>query len=142
MPRLAATFDLKGDGRIVICRRTYAHYAGKYSEAQFANNTDVANPSLVRYDYTGPAGQGMDFAPGFDPANYTAILDGTFPTANVFFEDGLHSPVTRSSRRRSAARSRRGRYAKADLRLARRRRLHRGLHHARQRHDRRSSATA
>ena len=70
VPRLAATFDAKGDGRS-CCRRTYAHYAGKYSEAQFAGNTDVANPSLVRYAYTGPAGQGSDFAPGFDPANYT-----------------------------------------------------------------------
>ena len=94
VPRLAATYDVKGDSRCVI-QGTYAHYAGKYSEAQFTNNTDVANPSLIRYQYTGPAGQGMDFAPGFDPANYTAILDGTFPTANVRFEDGLHSPVTK-----------------------------------------------
>ena len=70
VPRLAATFDVKGDGRIVL-QATYAHYAGKYSEAQFASNTDVANPSLIRYAYTGPAGQGMDFAPGFDLANYT-----------------------------------------------------------------------
>ncbi len=94
VPRLAATFDAKGDGRVVI-QGTYAHYAGKYSEAQFTSNTDVASPSLVRYEYTGPAGQGMDFAPGLDPANYSVILDGTFPTANVRFEDGLHSPLTR-----------------------------------------------
>ena len=41
------------------CRRTYAHYAGKYSEAQFANNTDVGNPEPAsRSDYTGPAGTG------------------------------------------------------------------------------------
>jgi carboxypeptidase family protein len=94
VPRLAATWDVKADGKFVI-QSTYAHYAGKYSEAQFTNNTDVANPSLIRYGYTGPAGQGMDFAPGFDPANYTVLIDGTFPTANVRFEDGLHSPVTR-----------------------------------------------
>jgi hypothetical protein len=94
VPRLAATYDARGDGRVVI-QGTYAHYAGKYSEAQFTSNTDVANPSQIRYQYTGPAGQGMDFAPGFDPANYTVILDGTFPTANVRFEDGLHSPVTK-----------------------------------------------
>ena len=48
-----------------------------------------------RHAYTGPEGQGMDFAPGLDPANYRTILDGTFPTANVRFEDGLHSPLTR-----------------------------------------------
>ena len=43
VPRLAATFDAKGDGRWVM-QGTYAHYAGKYSEAQFASNTDVAQP--------------------------------------------------------------------------------------------------
>jgi hypothetical protein len=94
VPRLAATFDAKGDGRFVI-QGTYAHYAGKYSEAQFTSNTDVANPSLIRYTYTGPAGEGMGFAPGLDINNYTQIIDGTFPTANVSFADGLHSPVTR-----------------------------------------------
>jgi hypothetical protein len=94
VPRLAATFDPKGNGKLVL-QATYAHYAGKYSEAQFANNTDVGNPSLVRYVYTGPAGQGLDFAPGLDVNNYTRVLDGNFPTANVFFEEGLHSPVTR-----------------------------------------------
>jgi hypothetical protein len=94
VPRLAATFDAKADGKIVI-QTSYAHYAGKYSESQFTNNTDVSNPSQVRYQYTGPAGQGMDFAPGLDPANYSVILDGNFPTANVRFEDGLHSPTTR-----------------------------------------------
>ena len=44
VPRLAATYDLKGDGRIVL-QTTYGHYAGKYSENQFANNTNVGNPS-------------------------------------------------------------------------------------------------
>jgi hypothetical protein len=94
VPRLAATYDVKGDSRFVV-QATYAHYAGKYSEAQFTSNTDVANPSLIRYAYTGPAGQGLDFAPGLDPANYTRILDGSFPTANISFAPGLHSPVTR-----------------------------------------------
>ena len=48
VPRLAATYDLRGDGRWVA-QATYAHYAGKYSEAQFTSNTDVGNPSLVIY---------------------------------------------------------------------------------------------
>jgi hypothetical protein len=39
--------------------------------------------------------QGRDFAPGFDPANYTRVLAGSFPTANVFIEDGVSSPVAR-----------------------------------------------
>ena len=93
VPRLAATYDVKGDGRY-IAQATYAHYAGKYSEAQFGGNTNVGNPSRVFAFYNGPAGQGLDFAPGFDLANYETFL-GIFPTANVFFEDNLSAPVTR-----------------------------------------------
>jgi hypothetical protein len=94
VPRLGVSYDVKGDGRWVA-QATYSHYAGKYTEAIFAENTDVGNPSQITYQYTGPAGQGVDFAPGLDLANYTQIVLGSFPTANVFFEDGMHSPVTR-----------------------------------------------
>jgi hypothetical protein len=94
VPRLAATYDVKGNGRW-IAQATYGHYAGKYSEAQFAGNSDVANPSLVIYEYTGPAGEGLGFAPGLNPANYTNVLLGSFPTANVFFEDGLSSALNK-----------------------------------------------
>jgi TonB dependent receptor len=94
VPRLAASYDIRGDGRFVA-QASYAHYAGKYSEAQFTSNTDVGNPSLVWYGYTGPSGQGLDFAPGFDPANYSDILFGSFATANVFFEDGLSSALNK-----------------------------------------------
>lgn len=93
VPRLAATYDLFGNGRSVV-QATYAWYAGKYSESQFANNTPVGNPALVEGEYIGPAGQGRDFAPGFDPNNYVPY-SGEFPTANVFFAPGLSSPVTR-----------------------------------------------
>jgi outer membrane receptor protein involved in Fe transport len=94
VPRLGATYDLRGDGRWVL-QGTYAHYAGKYSESQFVGNTDVANPSLVISPYFGPEGQGLDFAPGFDLSNYGTPILGSFPTANVAFADGLHSPLTR-----------------------------------------------
>jgi outer membrane receptor protein involved in Fe transport len=94
VPRLGATYDLAGDGRW-IAQATYAHYAGKYSEAQFAGNSDVGNPSLVIYQYTGPAGEGLGFAPGLNPANYTVPVLGSFPTANVFFEDGLSSALNK-----------------------------------------------
>jgi hypothetical protein len=93
VPRLAATYDMKGDGKYVL-QATYAHYAGKYSESQFGNNTNVGNPSAVFGIYQGPPGQGRDFAPGFNPDNYE-IVQGTFPTANVFFDKGLSSPTTR-----------------------------------------------
>jgi hypothetical protein len=94
VPRLGLTFDVEGNGRTVL-QATYGHYAGKYSEAQFASNTDVGNPSLVVYGYTGPAGQGRDFAPGMNPANYTTVIAASFPTANIFVADGLHSPIVR-----------------------------------------------
>jgi hypothetical protein len=93
VPRLAATYDVRGDGQL-IAQATYAHYAGKYSEAQFANNTNVGNPSATFGIYTGPAGQGRDFAAGFSPVNYETV-DGDFPTANIFFDESLSSPVTR-----------------------------------------------
>jgi hypothetical protein len=93
VPRLAASFDVLGNGEFVL-QSTYGHYAGKYSESQFANNTTVGNPSAVYAVYVGPSGEGLDFAPGFDPANYE-IYNAEFPTANIFFEDGLSSPLTK-----------------------------------------------
>ena len=45
------------------------------------------------YVYVGPDGQGYDYAPGFDLSNYV-LIGGNFPTANVFFQDGLSSPLT------------------------------------------------
>ena len=94
VPRLAATYDLLGDSTTIL-QGSYAHYSGKYNETQIGVNSPVGNPALVIFNYTGPEGQGRDFAPGFDPANYTQILAGSFPTANIFIEDGLSSPVTR-----------------------------------------------
>jgi hypothetical protein len=94
VPRLGASYDVTGEGKWIV-QATYAHYAGKYSETQFADNTDVGNPSLVVYQYSGPAGQGVDFAPGVDRANYTQVIGGGFPTANIFLDEDLHSPVTK-----------------------------------------------
>jgi len=93
VPRLGATFDVKSDGRWIL-QATYAHYSGKASETQFADNTNVGNPSSVTYTYAGPAGSGVDFAPGFDLSRYT-ITAGTFPVANVFIDDGLGTPRTK-----------------------------------------------
>jgi outer membrane receptor protein involved in Fe transport len=94
VPRLGMTYDIEGNGRTVV-QATYGHYAGKYSEAQFAANTDVGNPSRVTYGYTGPAGQGRDFAPAYNVANYGQIISASFPTANVFVANGLSSPTVR-----------------------------------------------
>jgi hypothetical protein len=94
VPRLGAAFDVRGDGRFKL-EGTYSHYSGKYSETQFANNTNVGNPDYIYYVYSGPAGQGRDFAPGINPANYPDVLTGSFPTANVFYGPDIKSPVTR-----------------------------------------------
>ena len=94
VPRLGLSFDLEGNGRTVL-QTSYGHYAGKYSEAQFAANTDVGNPSRVTYGYTGPAGQGRNFAPAYNIANYGTIISASFPTANIFAGSGLKSPTVR-----------------------------------------------
>lgn len=93
VPRLAVSFDPKGDGRYRI-DATYAHYAGKYNEAQTAGNTNVGTPNYLYQLYVGPSGEGRSFAPGFDSANYVNT-GGVFPTANVFFDDNLSSPITK-----------------------------------------------
>jgi hypothetical protein len=94
VPRLGASFDIEGNGRSVL-QASYAHYAGKYSERQFGRNTAVGSPSNVTYGYTGPAGQGRDFAPGLDLRNYATIISASFPTANISMADGLSSQVAR-----------------------------------------------
>jgi hypothetical protein len=61
---------------------------------QFSRNTNVGNADRYTAQYVGPAGEGRTFSEGFNPANYAAI-SGTFPTANVFFDDDLTSPLTK-----------------------------------------------
>lgn len=92
-PRLGITYDISGNGNTVL-QASYAHYAGKLHQNQFVRNTNVTNPSRVTRAYIGPSGQGVDFAPGYDPANYT-VLSAAFPSANVFLEDGLAPPTSR-----------------------------------------------
>jgi hypothetical protein len=94
VPRLGASYDLTGTGQW-IAQATYGHYSGAYTVPLFLGAAEVGNPSLVTRAYTGPAGQGLDFAPGFDPANYTTLILGSFPTANVSYEDGIQSPLTK-----------------------------------------------
>ena len=92
LPRLGVSVDLDGNGQ-TVAQATYGRYSGRFTERSFGRNTNVATPSRVDLAYVGPAGAGRDFAPGFDLTNYR-IVGGNFPTANVFFEDGLTSPKT------------------------------------------------
>ena len=92
VPRLAASYDLRGDGVWKI-DATFGQYAGKYAETQVADNTNVGNPNYLGFDYIGPTGEGIDFAPGFDPRNY-AVDEGNFPVANVSIDPDVKSPLT------------------------------------------------
>jgi hypothetical protein len=92
VPRLGATWDATGDGATTV-QASYARYAGKYSESQIGRNTPVGTPDLLTLEYRGPAGQGLNFAPGFDLTNY-AVIGGSFPLETVFFDDNLRSPTT------------------------------------------------
>ena len=94
VPRLAAAYAVEESGRTVVYA-TYGHYSGKYGQVQFAVNTNVGRPSEVDYQYSGPAGEGRDFAPGFDLANYRTPTFANFPTGNVQVSDDIHSPLTR-----------------------------------------------
>ncbi|MDA8017336.1 MAG: TonB-dependent receptor [Thermoanaerobaculia bacterium] len=91
VPRLAASYDVRGDGKYRF-DLTYAQYAGKYSESQFAENTGVGNPASLVYEYAGPAGSGYDFAPAYDLNNYT-IRSASDGTQNVFVADNISSPL-------------------------------------------------
>jgi hypothetical protein len=94
VPRLGAAYDLTGDGSTVL-QATYGHYSGRYNQVQFSSNTSVSNPSEVDYVYAGPAGEGSEFAPGFDVTNYRQAVSANFPTANVRMSDDIQSPIVR-----------------------------------------------
>lgn len=91
VPRLAVSFDPMANGRFRF-DATYSQYSGRYNPAITAENTPTGNPSSFDAYYIGPAGEGRDFAPGFDPANYV-YYGGNVPDANVFIQDGLTSPT-------------------------------------------------
>ena len=94
VPRLGLAIDLDSKSATVL-QATYGHYSGKYSERQFGASTDVGTPSNIIYGYTGPDGQGKDFAPGFDVANYSTVISGSFPTKNKSFAEGTSSPLVK-----------------------------------------------
>lgn len=91
VPRLGLSFDPLANGKWKF-DATYAEYSGRYNPAITAENSPVGNPAVLSGRYTGPEGQGRDFAPGFDLGNYL-FYSASVPTANVFIEEGMSSPI-------------------------------------------------
>ena len=95
VPRLGVAFDLTGTGTY-MARATYAHYSGRYNDAIFVSNSAVGNPIEIDGVYTGPVGSGRGFSPGFSLSNYDFDdVFASFPTANVFYDSELSSPLTK-----------------------------------------------
>ena len=90
-PRLAASWDIRGDGRQKV-DLTFAQYSGRYTEAHVGVITNVANPDSVTMIYEGPAGEGIEFGPGFDIANYR-VTTGRFPRQNVRLDPDIQSSL-------------------------------------------------
>ena len=91
VPRLGVSFDPMANGRFKF-DLTYAQYAGRYNPSIAGANTPVGNPASVTARYVGPAGVGLDFAPGFDIRNYV-FYTASVPTGNQFIQSGLRSPI-------------------------------------------------
>jgi hypothetical protein len=95
VPRVGVAYDVNGNGDHIV-HVNYGQYSGRYDEAQIGANSPVGNPADITPVYRGPAGQGVDFAPGFNLANYpinsanATVLD---PTQNIKMDPNLQSPL-------------------------------------------------
>jgi outer membrane receptor protein involved in Fe transport len=96
MPRLGTSYDLFGNGDHIV-HFTYGQYGGRYNQRMIGRNSPVSNPVEIDATYLGPAGQGYDFAPGFNLANYpvnSANASVDDPTQNVFINPDTTTPIT------------------------------------------------
>ena len=96
MPRLGASYDVRGNGDHIV-HLTYGQYGGRYNERIIGHNSPVNNPVEIDALYQGPAGQGYNFAPGFNLANYPVNSQNASvsdPTKNVFVDPKTTTPIT------------------------------------------------
>lgn len=98
VPRLGLNYDIAGDGANVV-HVTYGQYSGRYNEAQIGGNSPVGNPAYLPTYYQGPAGSGLNFAPGLSVSNYPIRADNLagaaeVPVANIFVDEDLKTPLT------------------------------------------------
>ncbi len=110
LPRLAASYDIHGNGKYKV-DISYAQYAGSYNEGEFGSLGKVGTPDSAFAFYIGPSGLGLDFAPGLDLANYLPY-NANFQSQSVNFEDGLSSAKSEEWSASVAAQLRGGGYVK------------------------------
>ena len=93
VPRLAATYSPGDSGRYRITAG-YAEYAGRANAELFKiiSSSRNANNNFLVFLYGGPPGAGLDFAPGFDLANYFPVFASS--TDAITFESGISVPST------------------------------------------------
>ena len=101
VPRLGAAYDPLGDGQYVVST-SYSHYSGKYAERLFGYTDPAEHPGSIAALYVGPPGEGRDFAPGFDTANYWPVA-GNFRSDLRSYDDEIRSPMTREFTASAAA---------------------------------------
>ena len=91
LPRLGASWDVRGRGDWVL-KATLGRYAMAPHGGGFLEQTALGRPLELDYVYAGPAGQGYDFAPAFDPTSYR-LFDARLPGQNVSVAPGTDAPV-------------------------------------------------
>ncbi len=95
VPRVGVAYDLRGNGEQIV-HVNYGQYSGRYDEAQVGANSPVGNPPDIEPLYQGPAGQGFNFAPGLNLANYPITAANALvsdPTQNIKMDPNLQSPL-------------------------------------------------
>ena len=93
VPRLGVSYDVQGNGKYKV-DVTYSEYSGKANANQFGSASPAGNPSYVYGYYAGPSGEGTNFAPAFDPANYV-FYSYNSATQTVDVDPDLKTPRTR-----------------------------------------------
>ena len=90
-PRLGLKYDLTGHGDWLL-NASYDRYTGRVLQSYLDQATHQGNPTVISYQYTGPAGA-QPFSVLSNPANYGPGLAGySDPALNVQVDPGLKPP--------------------------------------------------
>ena len=95
VPRLAAAYQLREARTHDSVGASYAHYSGTlHRENYFSRNTLGRPTPAASRASTSARPDRARLRTGLRPANYS-ITAGSFPTANMFFDEDLPLPLTR-----------------------------------------------